>query len=141
MPAFQRLTATWRIAHAGAVNTKTLERARRGRAAEALAARFLAARGLQVLALNFRCRGGELDLVCREGKHLVIVEVRQRSQAAFGGALASIDAGKQRRLRRATAYFLLLHPRWHGHRVRFDAFAIDGLPDRDPKISWVRAAF
>jgi len=123
------------------VNTKALEREQRGRAAEALAAAYLAARGLSVLAANFRCRGGELDLVCLEDAQLVVVEVRQRSSLAFGGALASIDAGKRRRLRRATAHFLLMSPRWRRHRVRFDVLAVDGEPDAQPRITWVRDAF
>jgi putative endonuclease len=122
------------------VNANSLARERRGRDAEARAARYLEARGLRVVALNFRCRGGELDLVCREGEYLVVVEVRQRSNPAFGGALASIDAGKQRRLRRATAYFLSVNRRWRGHRVRFDAVAIDGAPE-DTQLTWVRGAF
>ncbi len=118
-----------------------MERAQRGRAAEGLAARYLEERGLRVLALNFRCRGGELDLVCRDGEHLVVVEVRQRTNGGFGGAIASIDAGKRRRLRRATAYFLLVNRQCRAQRVRFDAVAIDGPPEADPEITWVRAAF
>jgi len=135
------MTGTSRGAHAVAVSPKTVERERRGRAAEALAGRYLEARGLQIVALNFRCRGGELDLVCRDGELLVVVEVRQRSNRDFGGAIASIDAGKRRRLRRATAYFLLVNRRWRGRRVRFDAVAIDGPPEEDAEITWVRAAF
>jgi putative endonuclease len=122
------------------VNANSFVRQRRGRAAEALAARYLEARGLAVLAVNFRCRGGELDLVCREGAYLVVVEVRQRSSRAFGGALASIDAGKQRRLRRATAYFLNVNRTWRGRCVRFDVLAVDGALV-DPQITWVRGAF
>jgi putative endonuclease len=127
--------------HADRVSTKTVARERRGRAAEALAARYLEARGLISIAKNFRCRGGELDLVCRDGEHLVVVEVRQRSKREFGGAIASIDAGKRRRLRRATAYFLLVNREWRGRRVRFDALAVDGPPETDPEITWVRGAF
>lgn len=123
------------------MNTKALEREQRGRAAEALAAAYLAARGLTVLASNFRSRGGELDLVCLEGAQLVVIEVRQRSHRAFGGAIASIDAGKQRRLRRAAAYFLVVRPHWRRHRVRFDVLGVDGMPDADPRITWIRDAF
>lgn len=139
--AFDRLTERVPGMHDAGVSTNVVARARRGRAAEALAARYLEARGLCVVALNFRCRGGELDLVCREGKELVIVEVRQRSNRRFGGALASIDAGKRRRLRRATAYFLLVSREWQGHRLRFDVLAVDGAPDGGPQITWVRDAF
>jgi len=47
-----------------------------GKLAEELAARFLEKRGLPVVARNFRCRGGEIDLVCRDGKVLVFVECK-----------------------------------------------------------------
>jgi len=70
----------------------------RGAAAEALAARFLAARGLTIIARNYRCRGGDIDLIARDRDTLVFVEVRLRSGDAFGGARASITAAKRRRL-------------------------------------------
>ena len=59
---------------------------RRGREAERHAERWLKARGLQVLARNYRCRFGELDLVMRQGDTLVFVEVRLRRDERFGGA-------------------------------------------------------
>jgi putative endonuclease len=60
--------------------------------AEELAARFLERHGLNVLLRNYRCRGGEVDLICRERRVLVFVEVRLRRNASFGGAAASITA-------------------------------------------------
>ena len=64
----------------------------RGREAEALAARYLESHGQRVIERNFRVRGGEIDLICRDGRTLVFVEVRQRSRSDFGGAGASITA-------------------------------------------------
>ncbi len=64
----------------------------RGRHAESLAAAFLQQRGLKLVERNYRCRFGEIDLVAREGKTLVFVEVRMRTSARFGGAAASITA-------------------------------------------------
>src|SRR5690242_16542648 len=66
-----------------------------GRAAEDIAAKFLASQGLSILHRNFRRRLGELDLVARDGAELVIVEVRTRSSSKFGGAAASIDSRKR----------------------------------------------
>ena len=54
-----------------------------GAAAEVLAARFLMARGLSIVGRNYRCRGGEIDLIVRDGKTLVFVEVRLRRSQAF----------------------------------------------------------
>jgi putative endonuclease len=79
----------------------------RGREAEALAARHLECCGLRVIERNFRIRGGEIDLICRDGKTLVFVEVRLRSRTDFGGAGASITVTKQRRIILAAQHYLL----------------------------------
>ena len=77
-----------------------------GAIAEGLAARFLEQHGLTVLARNYRCRGGEVDLICRERRVLVFVEVRLRRSASHGGAVASITAVKQDRIMRAAQHYL-----------------------------------
>ncbi len=110
-----------------------------GAALERDAERFLAGRGLSVLARNVRYRCGELDLVMLEGAALVFVEVRFRSHHAFGGAIASLDARKRSRLRAAAAQFLQTHPEHAGRPVRFDLLA--GCGDRRfPRWEWVRNA-
>jgi putative endonuclease len=96
-----------------------------GAAAEALAAEFLQARGLSVVKRNYRCRGGEIDLIARDGATLVFVEVRLRSSSAFGGARASITAAKRRRLKFAAGLFLSNLRR--EPPCRFDAILLDGL--------------
>jgi len=109
------------------------DRAARGAAAEAAAARLLEARGLQVIGRNFRVRGGEIDLVCRDGAATVFVEVRLRSRSDFGGAAASITAAKQRRLILAARHWLA----HHGETAcRFDAVLSDGAT-----LEWIRDAF
>lgn len=75
-----------------------LERAERGRAAEALAAEWLAARGFRILARNHRCPRGEVDLVCEEGEALSFVEVRSRSSEAQGGPEETVGRRKARRV-------------------------------------------
>jgi putative endonuclease len=112
-----------------------------GRAAEDLAAAYLASQGLALLARNVRCKAGELDLVFRDGAILVVVEVRQRARRDFGGALASVTAGKRRRIIRATRYLLLTHPGWSGSRLRFDVVGVDGTPERPLELHWIKDAF
>jgi putative endonuclease len=101
-----------------------------------MAARFLESRGMHVVARNYRCRLGEIDLVARDGAATVFVEVRQRASAAYGGAAASITAAKRARLLRAARHYLsrlgTLPP------CRFDAVLIQGDP---PKIEWIKDAF
>ncbi|MEI7612374.1 MAG: YraN family protein [Betaproteobacteria bacterium] len=109
-----------------------------GKQAEDLAAHFLADHGLSILARNFHCRGGEIDLVCADGKALVFVEVRLRRNPDYGGAGASITSGKQRRIILAAQHYLAAHAR-SDSACRFDCVLLDGLSEK--RIEWVRDAF
>jgi putative endonuclease len=108
-----------------------------GAKAEALAAAFLAHRGLAIVERNWRRRCGELDLVARDGDTLVFVEVRLRRREDFGGAAASITAAKRARVVAAASLYLAKLP--HVPPCRFDAVLLDGL---DPaRIEWLRNVF
>ena len=109
-----------------------------GRAAEERAARLLEQSGFAVLARNYRCRAGEIDIVARRAGILVIAEVRLRSTAAFGGAAASITRSKRIRIVRATRHLLRCRPALAGLAVRFDALL---LQTADGPIEWIEAAF
>lgn len=112
----------------------------RGRAAEDAALRFLQSQGLALVARNYRCRLGELDLVMRDGTSLVFVEVRARGSDAFGTAAASVVARKQRRLVAAARHYLMTHPQARRLPARFDVVALGaGDPEASPR--WIRAAF
>ena len=112
----------------------------RGDAAEAAALAMLQAHGLQLLARNAASRGGELDLVMRDGTTVVFVEVRYRASQRYGGGAASVDAGKRRRLVHAARAFLAGHPQMADAPCRFDVVDADGDPDA-PTLTWLRAAF
>jgi putative endonuclease len=116
-------------------------RRQRGAASEQLAAAYLQTQGLLVLAHNVRCRAGELDLVCLDRNVLAIVEVRQRGRVDFGGALASVDAIKQRKIIRATQFLIRRRPHWGRYPMRFDVVGIEGLPDGTYRIAWIKDAF
>ena len=112
-----------------------------GAAAEAAAAYYLQTQGLSVLARNLRCKAGELDLVCLDGGVIVIVEVRHRATADFGGALASVTWRKQRKLIRATEFLRLSRPEWRARALRFDVIAVQGRPDGTYEMDWIQDAF
>ncbi len=112
-----------------------------GCGAERLAAQYLKTRGIELLARNLRCKGGELDLVCRDGEVLVMVEVRQRGRRDFGGALASVTLRKQRRIICAARFMLDTVPGWRSLRLRFDVIGVQGLPDGAHEVVWVKDAF
>ena len=109
----------------------TQDRQERGRQAEDAALAYLLAQGLLLVQRNYLCRGGELDLIMRDGASVVFVEVRLRSGSAFGGALASITPAKQRRMVVAAQTWLLGQKRLPA--CRFDALCIDG-----GHISWLK---
>jgi putative endonuclease len=105
----------------------------KGAAAEDLAAQYLAERGLRLIGRNFRVRGGEIDLICRDGATVVFVEVRLRRRSDYGGAAASITAAKQAKIVMAARHWLARH----GNAVcRFDCVLLDG-----EHIEWLRDAF
>jgi putative endonuclease len=112
-----------------------------GAAAEDLAAEYLRRHGVEVIARNLRCRAGELDLVCLDGAVLVIVEVRQRRGREFGGALASVNRRKQRKIIRAAGFHWQRMAAWRSRAMRFDVIALQGRPGGPPELDWIKDAF
>jgi putative endonuclease len=92
--------------------------------------------GLRVLARNWRCRHGEIDLVAEERGTLVFAEVRFRSGDGFGGAAESITAAKRARLVAAARLYLMRRPQAD---CRFDVLLLDSL--ETGRIRWIRDAF
>ena len=87
---------------------------------------YLQKRHLSLVERNFRCKGGEIDLIMLDQAVLVFVEVRKRAPGAqqFGGAVASVTPAKQRRLVVAAQVYLKRYT--HPPACRFDIIAIDG---------------
>lgn len=117
------------------------KRSERGAYWETFASNHLSAQGLEIIARGYRCRLGELDIVCRDGDALVIVEVRARSTGAYTTALDSISRRKRQRIVNAARHFLMRHPHWFHRPLRFDVVAIDAVDTDQPRLSWVRNAF
>ena len=112
-----------------------------GRQAERLALRYLVDRGLAKLDTNFRCRHGEVDLIMRDGRCLVFVEVRYRNANRFADATRSVDTRKQRRLLRAASAYLGRHPQFADASVRFDIVALDRAESNNVTVRWTKDAF
>jgi putative endonuclease len=109
-----------------------------GRQAENAAAALLETHGLRLLERNARFRLGEWDLVMLEDEVLVFVEVRLRHHAGFGGALASVDRRKQRKLARAALAWTQRQPLHQQRRQRFDVVGFHSL--EAPPV-WIRDAW
>lgn len=111
-----------------------------GKTAEQLAARYLSHQGLELVASNHRARVGELDLVMRDGRILVIVEVRSRTSTRVATPAETIDRRKQRRIVLATQHFILRNRRYSEWPLRFDVVGVTGELDA-AQITWIRGAF
>lgn len=113
-----------------------------GRRGEDLALQYLEARGLRLLERNYRCRGGEIDLVMLDGTTLALIEVRSRSSSDFGGAAASVGTRKQRRFIVAARHLMLARPQMRKLAARFDVVAVDRAEGSgEVVVTWVRDAF
>jgi putative endonuclease len=105
---------------------------RPGEEAEALAAAHLGRCGLAIVARNYRCRFGEIDIVAQDRGTLVFVEVRLRSRSDFGTAAESINGAKRKRLIAAARHYLA---RTRADcACRFDAFLVGG----DGRVEWLK---
>jgi putative endonuclease len=109
------------------------QKQQQGRRWEQVALAHLQRHGLVLVEANFLCKGGEVDLVMRDGDTLVFVEVRQRADRAAGGAAASITPAKIRRLVRAAQFYLMRFAA--PPPCRFDVVAIDG-----EQLDWLKNA-
>ena len=109
---------------------------------ERLAAEYLANKRYKLVAANYRCRFGELDLVVRNRTYLVFVEVKLRKNAAFAMAREYVDVHKQEKLRTTASLFLSQNPT--KLQPRFDVieiYAPDGIETAHPEIIHLEDAF
>jgi putative endonuclease len=117
-----------------------MDRRLQGSIAELAARDLLIAHGLKVIAQNYRCRLGELDLVLIDRGVLVVVEVRARSSLQFGGASASIDRHKRQRIRLAARHLLLARRELRHLPVRFDVVVFNSCAAASGP-EWIKGAF
>jgi putative endonuclease len=105
-----------------------------GTRSERAATRYLRRLGHRVLARNWSCPQGELDLVTLDGRCIVFVEVRSTGTEDIERPAASVDAAKQQRLTQVALAFLQKH-RMLGRLARFDVLALSWPPNRkEPRI-------
>lgn len=103
------------------INTRRI-----GTAHERQTETFLKEKGYRIVARNYRCRSGEIDLIARDGECLVFVEVRYRTDTGKGHPLETVDTRKQRRICKVSDVY-----RYHNHigtdePVRYDVVAVLG---------------
>lgn len=114
----------------------TAARLRLGAEGEDRAAAWYHVRGYEIVARNWRCREGELDLICRTGRVVVVCEVKTRRSLDFGHPAEAVTPAKQRRVRQLAARWLREHADGPVGEVRFDVAAV--LPG---SVEVIEAAF
>jgi putative endonuclease len=110
-----------------------------GNLAEQAAAAFLQARGYHILERNFRCRGGEIDLIALDGSTLVFIEVKLRRTLQRGAPIEAVTPVKQARVMRAAQSYLAYCGRVFA-RIRFDVISVMRTSARS-EITHFKAAF
>jgi putative endonuclease len=113
---------------------------RPGEAGERLACRHLESRGFVVLARNFRCRSGEVDVVAKDGETTVFVEVKERTGVSHGEARDAVTFGKRRRIVRAARIYAAARGLSESP-LRFDVVSIDWTDEGRPQIRHDAGAF
>jgi putative endonuclease len=103
---------------------------------ESRAAAYLQAQGYEIVARNFRCRTGEIDIIAREEEYLCFVEVKYRAGAGSGSPLEAVNAHKRRKILGVAKYYLMLHDLPIDTACRMDVVAIEGA-----EITLLRNAF
>jgi putative endonuclease len=111
-----------------------------GARGEEIATSYLRGQKFVIVERNFSCKGGEVDIVAREGKTFVFVEVKARSSLAFGPPQASVTPFKQRQISKA-ALTWLAKKRLQDVNARFDVIAIILRDHEVPVIEHFRNAF
>jgi len=111
-----------------------------GKKGEAAARVYLERRGVHILAANYTCAAGEIDLIGREREALLFIEVKTRTSEAFGPPQLAVHQRKQRQIVRAAQWFLA-ERRVSDVACRFDVVAVTIRGDERLQIHWVRDAF
>lgn len=109
---------------------------------EAAAAEYLRRKHYKIVAVNFRCRVGEIDLIAADRKYLAFVEVKLRKDSEFAEAREFVDSRKQNRIRATAELYLSWNPT--GLQPRFDVieiYAPQGMETKNPVINHLEDAF
>ena len=111
-----------------------------GEEGERLAEKFLRRNRYKILARNYRCPLGEIDIIARDGETIAFVEIKGRRSRRFGSALEAVTASKQKRIARVAAHYLAAF-RLNDSYARFDVVGIRWSVKGKPEIILVKDAF
>jgi putative endonuclease len=118
---------------------KDMRRIRTGKRGEDLAAAHLRKAGYQIVAQNYRCLYGEVDIIARDGGTIVFVEVKSRKSEKFGPPQEAVGLEKRKKLSRISLHYLQ-QKRLEAFNARYDVVSVRMSPDGD-RIDLIRNAF
>ena len=107
---------------------------------EKAAERHLAAGGMRILKRGFRFRGGEVDLIAKDDRELVFVEVKTRTPGDFGHPAEAVTFAKRRKILQAASMYLKSRGAWQ-HPCRFDVISVWVEGHKVTRLEHVRDAF
>lgn len=110
-----------------------------GKEGERIAEQYLKKKGYKLIERNYRCHGGELDLIVLDRRVVVFVEVKTRTGQGFGSPFEAVEYHKQKRMIQA-AQFFLMEKKLHQRDARFDVVGVS-WPDREPVVEHIENAF
>ncbi len=117
------------------------DRANLGRRGEKLARRFIEKLGYRIIAQNYHCPAGELDLMALDGDEIVFVEVKTRRSEEAQDVEQAVNPTKRRQLTRVANYYLATNAAARKHPCRFDVVGIVWSDDGDPQVRHILNAF
>lgn len=104
-------------------------RSKLGFRGESAAVDYLEKKGFKIIEHNFRCRGGEIDLIASKGEEIHFVEVKTRTTSFYGAPEEAVSYAKRLRMTRAAQFCLLSRPQWATRAHLFSVVAISYLGD------------
>lgn len=117
----------------------TEEKLSLGRLGEEKALSFLKKKGYRILAQNYRCQAGEIDIIARDGKLMAFVEVKTRTSLRYGSPFLAVDLRKQKKIARTAARYL--KEKGAGQRnCRFDVVGVTLLEEGE-EVELIKDAF
>ena len=93
---------------------------------ERLAAEYVKSKGIYILEMNFRNRGGEIDIIAKDGEYICFIEVKYRTTNEWGSPLEAVNYRKQQQIRKVALFYLMCHGFHEWTPCRFDVIAFEG---------------
>ncbi len=122
-------------------SAKDTNSSNKGQITENYAEQYLSKQGLILIERNFHSRQGEIDLIMLDGDTYVFIEVKYRKSKEFGGAIASVSASKQKKIKHCITFYLHQSDiNEYNTPCRIDVVALEG-DITQPDVTWLKNAF